>query len=120
MELQNAITTMETNYAKIRICSYHNRSNCTLQLEPGTVLHRKDLEFQFQFIFNFHSEVESILSSSEDPDELKYYWEQWYNLAGTPTKSDFATYVRLKNEAARLNSKICWDDEFNIRILFYG
>lgn len=52
-------------------------------------------------------EIESILAESEDPEELKYYWEQWYNLAGTPTKNNFATYVRLKNQAARLNSKFC-------------
>lgn len=45
------------------------------------------------------------MAESENPDELKYYWEQWYNLAGTPTKKDFAAYVRLKNAAARLNSK---------------
>ncbi|KAG4080630.1 hypothetical protein HA402_013160 [Bradysia odoriphaga] len=83
MELQTAITSMESNYAKIKVCSFSDRSNCTLQLEP---------------------EIESILAESQNPEELKYYWEQWYNLAGTRTKKDFTTYVRLKNEAARLNN----------------
>ncbi|XP_037038832.1 angiotensin-converting enzyme-like [Bradysia coprophila] len=82
-ELQSAITSMETNYAKIKVCSFSDRSNCTLQLDP---------------------EIESIFAESQNPEELKYYWEQWYNLAGTRTKKDFTTYVRLKNEAARLNN----------------
>lgn len=98
---------METNYAKIRVCSFYDRANCTLQLEPGSetinIMH---------FLLNLlastlNLEIESILAESEDPEELKYYWEQWYNLAGTPTKNNFATYVRLKNQAARLNSKFC-------------
>lgn len=50
-------------------------------------------------------ELTAILAESENPEELKYYWEQWYNLAGAPTKNNFATYVGLKNEAARLNSE---------------
>lgn len=37
MELQNAITAMETNYAKIRVCAFLDPANCTLQLEPGLI-----------------------------------------------------------------------------------
>lgn len=55
----------------------------------------------------FNLELTAILAESEDPEELKYYWEQFYDQAGAPTRKDFATYVRLKNEAARLNSKFC-------------
>lgn len=60
---------------------------------------------RIRFVCSLNLELESILADSENPEELKYYWEQWYNLAGTPTKNNFATYARLKNEAARLNSK---------------
>lgn len=35
-ELNNAINAMQANYAKIRICSYKDRTKCDLQLEPGT------------------------------------------------------------------------------------
>lgn len=41
---------------------------------------------------------------SEDPEELKYYWTQWYNAAGTPTREHFDTYLRLNKEAAILNN----------------
>lgn len=104
MELQNAITAMETNYAKIKICSFADRTNCTLQLEPGEKLVSSLFNRENQFSCCI-SEIEKIFEESEDPEELQYYWEQWYNLAGTRTKPNFLTYVRLKNEAARLNSK---------------
>lgn len=45
-----------------------------------------------------------IFLKSEDPEELKYYWTQWYDLAGTPTRKDFETYLRLNHEAAELNN----------------
>lgn len=34
-EITRAITAMESNYAKVRICSYKDKSNCKFQLEPG-------------------------------------------------------------------------------------
>lgn len=46
-----------------------------------------------------------ILKTSEDPEELKYYWTQWYDKAGTPMRSYFDEYVELKNEAANINGK---------------
>lgn len=50
------------------------------------------------------SELTEILDKSEDPEELKYYWEQWYNLAGKPVRKHFDKYVELNKEAAILNS----------------
>lgn len=44
------------------------------------------------------------MQKSKDTKELKYYWEQWYNLAGTPTRKDFETYLQLNKEAAKLNN----------------
>lgn len=81
----DAVTAMESNYAKIRICSYRNRTNCVLQLEP---------------------ELTDILQKSRDPEELKYYWLEWYNKAGKPVRKYFDKYVELSNEAAKLNSNI--------------
>lgn len=74
---------MESNYAKVRVCDYRNRSRCDLQLEP---------------------EISDVLESSREAEELKYYWLQWYNQAGAPVRAHFDTYVRLVNEAAELNS----------------
>lgn len=45
------------------------------------------------------------MEQSEDPEELKYYWQEWYDKAGTPMRATFDEYVELKNEAARLNSE---------------
>lgn len=60
--------------------------------------------FIFVFVFFLLEELTEILSQSEDPEELKYYWTQWYNLAGTPTRQDFETYLRLNKESAILNN----------------
>lgn len=34
-ELNEAVGAMKANYAKVRVCSYENRTECDLQLEPG-------------------------------------------------------------------------------------
>lgn len=83
-QLLEAVSAMESNYAKVRVCDYKDKSKCDLQLEP---------------------EIESILETSRDPEELQYYWQQWYDKAGAPTRKHFDTYVRLTNEAAVLNSE---------------
>lgn len=82
-ELNDALNAMQSNYAKVHICSYKDRTKCNLQLEP---------------------ELTEILLNSDNPDELKYYWTQWYDAAGTPTRKDFETYLRLHRESAILNN----------------
>lgn len=83
LELLNAITAMESNFAKVRICSFKNQTKCDLQLEP---------------------EITAIFEHSDDPEELKYYWQQWYDHAGKPVRSHFDKYIALKEEAAKLNN----------------
>jgi peptidyl-dipeptidase A len=85
--LNDAVAKMQENYAKVKIPSYRDQ-NVMVQLEP---------------------EITEILTESSDPNELKYYWTQWYNLAGTPSKEYFFKYVELKNKAARLNRKFSWN-----------
>lgn len=94
-ELEAAITAMESNYAKVHVCDYRNTTRCDLQLEP---------------------ELEVILERSRDPAELRYYWQQWYDRAGAPTRKDFDTYVRLANEASVMNSE-CVTVNVRTRIL---
>lgn len=85
IEFNNHIGAMQSNLANIRICSYTNKSDCSLQLDP---------------------QVSQILRTSRDPEELKYYWVQYYNLAGaSPVRKDFDEYVRLVNKGARLFSE---------------
>lgn len=82
-QLRDLISKMQGNYAKVKIPSYRDKT-VLFQLEP---------------------EITEILVESSDPNELEYYWTQWYDLAGTPCKENFFKYVELKNKAARLNSK---------------
>lgn len=81
-ELLEAISSMESNYAKIKVCSFKDRSNCTLTLDP---------------------EITEIIATSRDPEELKYYWTEWFDKAGRPTKPAFLKYLNLTKEVARLN-----------------
>lgn len=49
--------------------------------------------------------IESILTSSEDYDELLYVWEGWRNATGAKMRDLYKIYVELSNEAAVANSK---------------
>lgn len=81
-ELFEAVASMEANYAKIKLCSYKNRTNCRLTLDP---------------------EITEIMATSRDPEELKYYWTEWFDKAGKPTKPAFQKYLDLTKELATLN-----------------
>ncbi|XP_062548667.1 angiotensin-converting enzyme-like [Armigeres subalbatus] len=81
-ELLGAVARMESNYAKVKICSYKDRSDCSLSIDP---------------------EITEIIGTSRDPEELKYYWLEWFNKAGKPTKPDFQKYLELTKEVAKLN-----------------
>ncbi|EDW02930.1 GH10960 [Drosophila grimshawi] len=83
LELKNAISQMQSNYATTTVCSYTNRTDCSLTLEPH---------------------IQERLSNSRDPAELAWYWREWYDKAGTPMRENFATYVRLTRKAAHLNN----------------
>lgn len=48
-------------------------------------------------------ELTEILASSRNEEELRYYWLEWYNKAGTPTRESFQKYIDLNKEAAVLN-----------------
>lgn len=92
-ELNDVIAKMQSNYAKVKIPSFKDKSKM-FQLEP---------------------EITEVLVKSTDPKELEYYWTNWYNLAGTPCKADFFKYARLKNKAAQLNREFSWNFDRFIR-----
>lgn len=46
-----------------------------------------------------------ILMKSVDPEELKYYWQEWYDIAGKPMRTNFEKHIPLKNEVARANGE---------------
>ncbi|XP_053692653.1 angiotensin-converting enzyme-like [Sabethes cyaneus] len=82
-QLLDAISSMSENYATVKVCDYRMPEKCDLSLEP---------------------ELTEIMATSRDPEELKYYWKEWYDKAGAPTRNDFETYVALNREAAQLNN----------------
>nr|QHO60759.1 salivary 71kDa-like protein [Sergentomyia schwetzi] len=94
-ELLEAITWMESNYAKVKVCDYKDKTKCDLALEP---------------------DLTEIFIKSLDPEELKYYWQQWYDKAGTPTRPYFDKYIELNREAAKLDGfpsgAESWLDEY--------
>lgn len=49
--------------------------------------------------------IDFIMRNCRDPDELKYYWECWYNSVGRKTKENYFKYSKLRNDAAKLNGK---------------
>lgn len=73
---------MESNYAKVKVCDFKDPTKCNLALEP---------ELTEKFIH------------SRDPEELKYYWQQWYDKAGTAVRDSYKRYVELNTEAAKAN-----------------
>lgn len=78
---------MSTVYNSATICPY-KKPNCAdserLTLDP---------------------EMESILSTSTDYDELAYVWKAWRDASGKKMRDDYQTYVDLMNKAATINGK---------------
>lgn len=89
-ELKQAILKMQTNYATTKVPSFEDK-NVLFSLEP---------------------EITRIFETSTNPDELKYYWEKWHDLAGKPSRKEFWKYVNLRNQAAWKNSE-CDDKSFS-------
>lgn len=83
-EFLDTISAMESNFAKVKVCDYKNNTKCDLALEP---------------------EIEEVITTSRDPEELKFYWREFYDKAGTAVRSQFERYVELNTKAAKLNSE---------------
>lgn len=82
LELNGAISAMQKNYATLKVCSFKDKDNCLLTLEPH---------------------IQERLKNSRDPEELAYYWKEFYDKAGTPMRENFKIYVNLSRKAAKLN-----------------
>lgn len=82
-KLQKIISDMEKVYSTAKICDFANPKKCDLSLEP---------------------EITELLSSSQNPDELKHIWVQWRKAVGINLKHQYQDYVKFLNEAAHLNN----------------
>ena len=47
------------------------------------------------------------MARSRDPEELRYYWEQWRRATGERMGDQYRQYIDLYNEAATLNGFRC-------------
>uniref|UniRef100_T1GRJ8 Uncharacterized protein n=1 Tax=Megaselia scalaris TaxID=36166 RepID=T1GRJ8_MEGSC len=89
--LMNAISKMKSNYAKVKVCSYEDKTICNMALEP---------------------EIQERITNSRNPDELAYYWKEWYDHSGLPSRENFRTYVELTRKASKLNSLKSYADDW--------
>ncbi|XP_058124051.1 angiotensin-converting enzyme-like [Anopheles coustani] len=83
IDIMYSIGSMRSSFADIKLCHYDNQSRCDISLEP---------------------ELTEIFANNRNQEELKYYWVQWYNEAGTTARAPFMNYVDLVREAALLNN----------------
>lgn len=78
------LSAMESNFAKVKVCDYKDKTKCDLALDP---------------------DIEQIISKSRDHEELAYYWREFYDKAGTAVRPQFERYVELNTKSAKLNSE---------------
>ncbi|XP_064087199.1 angiotensin-converting enzyme-like [Macrobrachium nipponense] len=76
------VTEMQTIYSTAKICDYKNDKKCDLTLEP---------------------DMTRILRSSRNYFELQHIWTHWRLNSGRKLKHHYVNFVRLANEAAKLN-----------------
>jgi peptidyl-dipeptidase A len=86
--LNAAKNRMTTVYNSARICPF-GKQTCNLETEGLTL----------------DPEIELLMSSSENFDELKWTWEQWHEKSGKLMRDDYKPYVELLNKAAKANSE---------------
>ena len=64
---------------------------------------RPDKERGRRKILPLSPDLERIMATSRDPEELAHYWEGWRDRTGRKLGPLFQEYVSLMNEAARRN-----------------
>jgi peptidyl-dipeptidase A len=54
-------------------------------------------------IFTFFLEIEEIISTSRNAEELAYTWTAWRDASGRPIREMYKEYIALSNKAAEAN-----------------
>lgn len=113
---------METIYSTATICDFNKPNKCDLTLEPGkacdNLFSNKTVQSSCRIwtkTFNLReenlhhnfcvSDIEAIMASSHDWDELTYVWEEWRDKTGKLMRDNFTRFVELSNEAAILDGQ---------------
>jgi len=81
-ELNQVSVDMEKIYSTAKICSFDDESRCDLSLD---------------------ADINTILKSSRNEEELRHVWTQWRNVTGKAMKEHYQRFVQLSNQAAKLN-----------------
>lgn len=53
---------------------------------------------------NSITDVKKIMKESRDEKELRHMWSEWHNKCGNKIRKPYEQFVKLSNQAARLNS----------------
>lgn len=86
MQFTNLVKNMTKTYNLAKICPYQKQI-CNLHDEG----------------LNFKPDIENVLATSFDYDELDYIWKSWQSVTGNKMKQQYERYVELWNEASKLN-----------------
>ncbi len=94
---------MIKHYSTTKVCSYQYAKNCHLSLEPGTseIIFPSDEQWQSLV----ETELTKIMEESRNEEELRHVWTEWHNKSGGPIKQLYKEFVKLSNQAAKINSK---------------
>lgn len=98
--------------------SYINFQNTFFFLNLSALLVREELQNIYHNCL-FVTEIEEVLSTSTDYDELEYIWSSWRNATGAKLRNDYKQYIDLSNEAARLNGYYSFTIYLQIQIADY-
>lgn len=84
-KVKNSMTSV---YNSARICPFNNKE-CVLENEGLTL----------------DPEIELLLASSKNFDELLWVWQEWHDKSGKLMRENYKEYIQLMNKAAVSNSK---------------
>ncbi|XP_064084729.1 angiotensin-converting enzyme-like [Macrobrachium nipponense] len=105
-ELTTLIEEMKTTYSTAKICRYDATRN---RLPDGEYDYYSDLEIDGDNeilctpTLSLEPHLTQIMSTSRNPDELRYVWRAWRDVAGKPLRNKYIRFVELTNKAALLN-----------------
>lgn len=85
-KLIKLIAEMQENHASARVCPFGRKATKTEKFNLSLV-----------------PEITNILKRSRNYKELLHVWNEWRKVTGKPMKRKFLRYVKLQNEAAKLN-----------------
>ncbi|GJQ76247.1 hypothetical protein Trydic_g20308, partial [Trypoxylus dichotomus] len=85
-EYTNVLQSMRNTYSTGKICPY-TQQGCDLENEG----------------LSLEPDIEAIIATSTDYDELEYVWKSWRDASGAKIRENYREYVELSQEVAEAN-----------------